>query len=202
MIISIYKNRSYGIVISFECLTQIFRIITSLHNRIIDHRRFIKTDPCNHIRIDLSECIEIHGKSASILIVRPVLLFPLIFRNRKLYQIIILTFPFVISVKDFIQLKGRKCKHTDCNNQNDRTDDSTFFLAPVTPGMLSIPTMSFPSHNFLLCFLYMMFPDCSIAMQSQKSYFLPYFHDISSITYFLEFFNREFIDFCVCRRTM
>lgn len=34
--------------------------------------------------------------------------------------------------------------------------------------------------------------------QSRKSYFLLYFHDISSITYFLEFFNREFIDFCVC----
>ena len=61
LIVNIQEDCSQRIFVRRKCFLQIFTVIRSLNNRIIDLTRLIReSDPCDRIRIDLQQFLKIN----------------------------------------------------------------------------------------------------------------------------------------------
>ena len=68
LIVNIQEDCSQRIFVRRKCFFQIFTVIRSLNNRIIDLTRLIReSDPCDRIRIDLQQFLKINRKCSGMI---------------------------------------------------------------------------------------------------------------------------------------
>ena len=151
LIVNIQEDCSQRIFVRRKCFLQIFTVIRSLNNRIIDLTRLIReSDPCDRIRIDLQQFLKINRECiiSVFTMIFIFIIFILIIRHRKFPHFIILTSSIQITFSDLKQLKARHTEYDQCDHKNHIGDYIPFFLPPSSAVMFfSFIVCIFISHS-------------------------------------------------------